>query len=70
MNTPPQHILGSHPFLHGLPGQHVARLAAHARSVRVPGRHRLFEEGGTADRFWLIRPARSRWTPSSRGAAG
>ena len=54
MNTPPQRVLASHPFLHGLPESHVARLTAHARSVQVPNRHRLFEEGGTADRFWLI----------------
>jgi CRP/FNR family cyclic AMP-dependent transcriptional regulator len=54
MNTPPQHVVGSHPFLHGLPEPHVARLTAHARSVKLPNRHRLFEEGGTADRFWLI----------------
>lgn len=52
--TPPVSIIGAHPFLHGLSGPHVARLAAHARSVRLPARHRLFEEGGTADRFWLI----------------
>lgn len=54
MNTPPQRVLASHPFLHGVPESHVARLTAHARSVKVPNRHRLFEEGGTADRFWLI----------------
>lgn len=47
-------ILAAHPFLHGLPGRHVARLAGHARTVAVPDRHRLFEEGGTANRFWLI----------------
>jgi CRP/FNR family transcriptional regulator, cyclic AMP receptor protein len=54
MNTPPQQVLGSHPFLHGLPAHHVARLTPHARSVRMPDHYRLFEEGGTADRFWLI----------------
>jgi CRP/FNR family cyclic AMP-dependent transcriptional regulator len=51
MNTPPRQILASQPFLHGLPEPHVARLTPHARSVKVPNRHRLFEEGGTADRF-------------------
>lgn len=54
MSTPPQSILGAHPFLHGLPECQVALLAAHARSVKAPARQRLFEEGGTADRFWLI----------------
>ena len=54
MSAPRQSILGAHPFLHGLPGQHVTLLAAHARSVKLPDKHRLFEEGGTADRFWLI----------------
>jgi len=54
MNTPPQNLLASQPFLHGLPEPHVARLTVCARSVKVASRHRLFEEGGTADRFWLI----------------
>jgi CRP/FNR family transcriptional regulator, cyclic AMP receptor protein len=54
MTTPPVSILGAHPFLRGVPEHHVAWLAAHTRSVKVPDRHRLFEEGGTADRFWLI----------------
>jgi CRP/FNR family cyclic AMP-dependent transcriptional regulator len=54
MSIPSQQVLGSHPFLHGLPEPHVVRLVPHARSVTVPNRHRLFEEGGTADRFWLI----------------
>lgn len=47
-------VLGSLHFLHGLPGEHVARLAGHARPVRLAARQRLFDEGGTADRFWLI----------------
>jgi CRP-like cAMP-binding protein len=37
-----------------MPGEHVAVLAAHARTIKVPARTRLFEEGRTADRFWLI----------------
>lgn len=47
-------VLGAHQFLRGLPERHVARLAACARSIRLADRQRLFEEGGTADRFWLI----------------
>jgi CRP-like cAMP-binding protein len=34
--------------------EHVAVLAARSRTIKVPARTRLFEEGGTADRFWLI----------------
>jgi CRP-like cAMP-binding protein len=53
--TMPHHlVLGTHPFLHGTPEHHIARLAAHAKEVRIPDQHRLFEEGGIADRFWLI----------------
>lgn len=29
-------------------------LAAHAQPIKLPVWHRLCEEGGTADRFWLI----------------
>jgi CRP/FNR family transcriptional regulator, cyclic AMP receptor protein len=54
VSAPRQSILGAHPFLRRLPEQHVIRLAAHTRSVKLPDKHRLFEEGGTADRFWLI----------------
>jgi CRP-like cAMP-binding protein len=46
--------LAAHPFLHGLPEAHVRLLAAHVKPIRLPDRHRLFEEGGTADRFWLV----------------
>ena len=54
MSTSTDSVLSTHPFLHGMPGEHVAVLAAHARTVKLPARTRLFEEGGTADRFWLI----------------
>lgn len=47
-------IISAHSFLHGLAPDHVARLARHGQPVRLPARHRLFEEGGTSDRFWLI----------------
>jgi CRP/FNR family transcriptional regulator, cyclic AMP receptor protein len=47
-------VLGAHPFLRGMPGDQVARLAGCCRHVAVPAGRRLFEEGGTADRFWLI----------------
>ena len=47
-------LVGAHTFLHGLSDAHIARLAEVARRVSLPAHYRLFEEGGTADRFWLI----------------
>ncbi|GAA4149906.1 cyclic nucleotide-binding domain-containing protein [Actinomadura keratinilytica] len=32
----------------------LARLASAARPVAFPAARRLFEEGGTADRFWIV----------------
>jgi CRP/FNR family transcriptional regulator, cyclic AMP receptor protein len=46
--------LAAHPFLNGLDDADVARLAGAARRITRPAGHRFFEEGGTADRFWLI----------------
>jgi CRP-like cAMP-binding protein len=46
--------LAGHPFLHGMPRDHLAVLADTARDVTFPARHRLFEDGGSATRFWLI----------------
>ena len=42
------------PFLHGMSREHLAVLAGTARDVTFPARHRLFEDGGRATRFWLI----------------
>jgi CRP/FNR family transcriptional regulator, cyclic AMP receptor protein len=50
--------LAGHPFLHGMAREHLDALAAAASDVRFPARHRIFEDGGTADRFWLIRSGR------------
>ena len=47
-------VLGAQPFLRGMPDEHLATLATLCRHVAVPARHRLFEEGATAGRFWLI----------------
>lgn len=38
-----------------LPARHRARLVRTAREVSFPPGARLFEEGGRADRFWVIR---------------
>jgi CRP/FNR family cyclic AMP-dependent transcriptional regulator len=47
-------ILAGHQFTRGMPAGYVAVLSGAAKHIKVPARHRLFEEGGTADRFWLI----------------
>ena len=47
--------LATHPFLHGMSRDHLAVLASAASDVTFPVRHRLFEDGGGATRFWLIR---------------
>jgi CRP/FNR family transcriptional regulator, cyclic AMP receptor protein len=41
-------------FFHGMPTDHLGRLATAARHLHVPAGHRFFEEGEPADRFWLI----------------
>ena len=46
--------LAGHAFLRGMPDAHVAVLARSCRGTAVRAGHRFFEEGGTADRFWLI----------------
>jgi CRP/FNR family cyclic AMP-dependent transcriptional regulator len=46
--------LATHPFLQGMTPEHLAVLADTAHDVTFPARHRLFEEGGSASRFWLI----------------
>jgi CRP/FNR family cyclic AMP-dependent transcriptional regulator len=54
MTTQDQSVLGAQPFLRGLPEEQLARLTAVCQHVAVPSRQRMFEEGTTADRFWLI----------------
>jgi CRP/FNR family cyclic AMP-dependent transcriptional regulator len=46
--------LVAHPFLSGMSRDHLAVLAEAAADVSFPARHRLFEDGGHATRFWLI----------------
>jgi CRP/FNR family cyclic AMP-dependent transcriptional regulator len=46
--------LAAHPFLHGMPPDHLAGLAAAASDVAFPAGQRLFEDGGNATRFWLL----------------
>ncbi|MFG3589365.1 cyclic nucleotide-binding domain-containing protein [Streptomyces sp. NPDC047990] len=42
-------------MLRALPAEHRQRLLRIAREVSFPQGARLFEEGGTADRFWIVR---------------
>lgn len=54
MTTPEMSVLGAQPFLRGLPSRQLADLAGLWQHVAVPAGQPLFEEGSTADRFWLI----------------
>jgi CRP/FNR family transcriptional regulator, cyclic AMP receptor protein len=47
--------LAEHGFVRGFSEQHIARLAGAATLVTVEPGHRFFEEGGHANRLWLIR---------------
>jgi CRP/FNR family transcriptional regulator, cyclic AMP receptor protein len=46
--------LAAHPFLHGLSRDHLGVLAGTASDVTFPARQRLFDDGGSANRFWLL----------------
>jgi CRP/FNR family transcriptional regulator, cyclic AMP receptor protein len=46
--------LAAHPMLHGMSTDHLAVLAVSASDVAFPAGHRLFEEGGSANHFWLL----------------
>ena len=47
--------LAGHRFVRDMPAAHVAFLAEVTSVVTVPARHRFFEAGGVAKRFWLVR---------------
>lgn len=47
--------LAAHPFLRGMPPGQLGPLVAAATDVMFPAGHRIFEDGGYAARFWLIR---------------
>ncbi len=48
-------MLTGHGFLRGMPREQLAELAPAASLVTIPARSRLFEDGGYATHFWLIR---------------
>ena len=54
MTTQEASVLGAQPFLRGLPPAQLGALAGLCEHVTVPAGRRLFEEGATADRFWII----------------
>jgi len=58
MNSASGPTLAGHQFTRGMADDDIAALAGVASHVRLPARHKLFEEGGTADRFWLIQAGR------------
>jgi CRP/FNR family transcriptional regulator, cyclic AMP receptor protein len=47
--------LAAHPFLRGMQPRHLDALAASTSDVMFPAGYRIFEDGGYASRFWLIR---------------
>src|SRR5260370_91463 len=47
-------VLGAQPFLRGLPPAQLGELAGICEHVTVPAGWRLFDEGSTAGRFWII----------------
>jgi CRP-like cAMP-binding protein len=47
-------VLAAQPFLRGMPTDQLRELAALCEHVTIPAGQRLFEEGSTADRFWII----------------
>jgi CRP-like cAMP-binding protein len=50
--------LTAHGFLRGMPRELLAELAPTASLVEIPAGRRLFEDGGHAAHFWLIRSGR------------
>jgi len=47
-------VLAAQPFLRGMPPAQLRELAELYEHVTIPVGRRLFEEGSTADRFWII----------------
>jgi CRP-like cAMP-binding protein len=58
MNGNPAAALSNHAFVNGMFPDYVERLADAAVGISVPTGHRFFEEGGRADRFWLVTAGR------------
>lgn len=67
MTTVTGAALANHQFLRGMPDPYLAYLAGAASLVTVPARHRFFEMGGVAQRFWLIRAGQVALDVRARG---
>jgi len=50
--------ISAHPFFAALTDEQRAALAANGSAVTFAAGERLFDEGGSADRFWLIEDGR------------
>jgi CRP/FNR family cyclic AMP-dependent transcriptional regulator len=55
MSGVPPSVLAGHAFLQGMTAEQVAKLAQATTAISMAAGHRFFEEGGLAERFWLIR---------------
>ena len=62
--------LGEHAFLHGMTGHQLATLARACWVAPLRAGHRLFEEGGTAQRFWLLQSGQVALDLHSPGRSG
>ncbi|GGM68383.1 cyclic nucleotide-binding domain-containing protein [Dactylosporangium sucinum] len=51
-------LLAAHPFMAGIPGEYLARMAHYSHRAVFHAGARIFNEGATANRFWLIREGR------------
>jgi CRP-like cAMP-binding protein len=48
-------VLSEHPFFSGFPERHLKLIVSGASNVRFEAGHLIFQEGGDADKFYLIR---------------
>jgi CRP/FNR family transcriptional regulator, cyclic AMP receptor protein len=62
--------LGGHAFLRGMAAHHIATLARACWVAPLRAGHRLFEEGGTAQRFWLLQSGQVALDLHSPGRSG
>jgi CRP-like cAMP-binding protein len=51
-------MLARQPFLRGMRADQLEELAVTAAEVMFPAGHRMFADGGYADRFWLVESGR------------
>jgi CRP/FNR family cyclic AMP-dependent transcriptional regulator len=54
MTTHETSVLAALPFLRGMPPAQLRELAGLCDHVMIPVGRRLFDEGSTADQFWII----------------